>query len=144
MEPSALEGVTPGTAAAIVAAFGAAATILGAWLGRRSTVTSDTTTHSQSQAVAVDVDKLVELAIAGYREEVGRLQDRVRKLEDQVHLNRNREMEDAAAIAKLRHQVDTLAREVDLLRQWVRAQGADPELVVAELADGYVSPDDDP
>lgn len=127
----------------IAAGIAAAGTSFGAWLSRRTRSTTSSDSHSQSQTVAVDVDRLVELAISGYREEVDRLKTRVLSLETQVASNRNREMEDKAAIRRLQSRVDHLTRELELIRTWVRAQGVDPDVVVLEVADAHVEPDDD-
>jgi small-conductance mechanosensitive channel len=131
----------PSTVAIIGAGIAGLGTAAGAWFGRRSRVDSTATTTSaeSSQTVSVDLNELVRLATAGQDAEIARLKERLLTVERELELQKRAERIDHATIADLRSRVRTLETELDLLRTWVRAQGHDPDIIVTEVADAYVT-----
>lgn len=127
----------------------AAGTAIGMWAGRRSTTQSTASSTATEQHVAVDVNDLLaqiaraQAAAATAQAEAAAARAEVSVLREQmgVYMQRERALERDIALRDKR--IDDLEGRVAQLETWIRAQGADPELIATGAADAWVPPDED-
>lgn len=153
----------PPVAYVAAAALAGLATIGGAWLGRRTTTTTTAATTATEQIVAIDVNTLLEQVAAAQADaaaaqaeatsakadaaaakaQAATAQAEVTALRTQMGTYSQRERALERDIALRDRRIDDLEGRVVKLEGWIRAQGADPQLIADGIADAWVAPDPD-